>query len=243
MKENIGSEKENNGSEFSDAMSSYAKKMGLTNVGENPSSMLNVLGGKRGILETVLPGLLFMVSFVISNNLAFSLAVSVAVSVVMSVVRLLKKQTLMQALSGLFGVVICAVIANRTGRPGDYYVIGLVTNFVYFLVLSVSVLVRWPVVGLFLGFFLGENLQWRKVEQRLKVYKKATLVLAGVFFLRLLVQFPLWLLGESALVMLGTARILMGLPLYAAGLWFVWKIVSSVPKVEIGVGVEEGEYK
>ncbi|VEG75068.1 DUF3159 domain-containing protein [Actinomyces slackii] len=59
-------------------------------------------------------------------------------------------------------------------------------------------------------------------------YALATAVLAGVFALRLIVEVPLFLAGDSAVAALGVARIVLGLPLYALGLWIIWLLVSPL---------------
>ena len=46
---------------------------------------------------------------------------------------------------------------------------------------------------------------------------------AGLFSLRLAVQLPLYLAG--AVVALGVARIAMGVPLFAIGIWLTWLLM------------------
>ena len=51
-----------------------------------------------------------------------------------------------------------------------------------------------------------------------------------MFALRLVVEVPLYLAGESALSALGVARLVLGVPLYAVCLWFAWLIARPRPE-------------
>jgi hypothetical protein len=54
-------------------------------------------------------------------------------------------------------------------------------------------------------------------------YSRASWVWVALFSLRLSVQLPLYL--ASALTALGVARIAMGIPLFAVGIWLSWLIL------------------
>jgi len=55
-------------------------------------------------------------------------------------------------------------------------------------------------------------------------------VIVGVLALRLLVQVPLYFMGEQGLAALATTRLLMGTPLYILGVWVAWLITRpAVP--------------
>ena len=58
-------------------------------------------------------------------------------------------------------------------------------------------------------------------------YAWATWLWAGVFGLRLAVQIPLYLQGSDAVGWLGTAKLVMGVPLFAVGLWITWLMVRG----------------
>ena len=88
-------------------------------------------------------------------------------------------------------------------------------------------LVGFPVLGLVLGPILGENLHWRKVAERKRAYIKASWLWVGLFLSRLIVQYPLYKTGN--LTALGTARLAMGYPLFAAVAWGSWLIIKKVP--------------
>ncbi|WP_143588374.1 DUF3159 domain-containing protein [Tersicoccus sp. Bi-70] len=184
--------------------------------------VLAAIGGPRGIVEAVLPGLVFLTVFTFARALTPALISAIAVAVVFTVWRLIERRPVVQALSGLVGVVICALFADVSDQPLNYYVPGFWTNVVSIVVLVASVFARWPLVGLVFGLLRNEGNDWRLVPARARAYTRATWLLIAMFALRLIVQFPLYLAGN--LVALGTTRLLMGVPLYAFTLWMAWLI-------------------
>lgn len=122
---------------------------GLAAVTGDDFSPLAAVGGVRGMIESVAPGVVFVVLFVILQDLMVPLVASVAVAVLAAVVRLVQRTPLTTALGGLVGVVIGAVWAWRTGDAEDVFVWALWTNAAYLVVMLASIIVRWPVIGLF----------------------------------------------------------------------------------------------
>lgn len=192
--------------------------------------LLTTVGGVRGILETVLPGFLFIMVFAFTSNLTWALIASIGLGVIFMIIRLVKRSTLIQAGSGLLGILICAFAARNSGNAKDYYVPGFYVSAAYMVGLIISVVVRWPLIGLLFGFIRNEGTEWRKRPERLRRYQVATWILIAVFALRLAVQIPMYF--SDQVVSLGLARALMGVPLYAAALWFAWLV--SRPAVAAG---------
>ncbi|MCU1572397.1 MAG: potassium transporter [Micrococcaceae bacterium] len=172
--------------------------------------------------ETVLPGLVYLVIYSLTQDLQPSIMGAVGISVLFVVARLVQKTPLTQALAGIFGVVISAVLSAVTGKAENFYVWGFVTNAGYIVALLASVLLRWPLLGLAFGYVRNEGLHWRHQPARLRAYAVATWIMIAVLGLRLVVQFPLFLAGQVEA--LGATRLIMGLPLYALGLWLAWLV-------------------
>ena len=189
--------------------------------------VIDALGGKKGLLDSGLPALVFLIAFNIGKDLQKAATAAVITALVLAILRLAKKDTLQHVISGLIGVVFCAFLARKTGSAVDYFLLGLITNAVYGSVYLVGNLVGFPILGLVLGPILGENLHWRKVAERKRAYIKAGWLWIGLFSLRLLVQYPLYKTGN--ITALGTARLAMGYPLYAAAAWGSWLIIKKVP--------------
>ena len=64
---------------------------------------------------------------------------------------------------------------------------------------------------------------WREDPEPVRAYSRASWIWVGLFSLRLAVQLPLYL--ASALTALGVARVAMGIPLFAVGIWLSWLIL------------------
>lgn len=186
------------------------------------------MGGKRGLLDSGLPSIVFLISFTLTKDVRQSGLISVGLALIFTVIRLARKETLQHALSGLFGVAICAWFSSRTGKAEDYFLPGLWTNFGYGLAYMLSNLIGWPVIGVIIGPILGENFTWRKNLARRRMYAKATWIWVGMFALRLLIQVPLYKSGNLGL--LGTARIVMGYPLFFAVAWVSWLVIRNGPQ-------------
>ncbi|WP_454044065.1 DUF3159 domain-containing protein [Cellulosimicrobium sp. Marseille-Q8652] len=212
-------------------------------------SVAEAVGGVRGLVESVAPGLVFVVLYVATSDLTWAIIGSVAVALVAVGVRLAQRTPVTQALGGLLGVGIGVVWAWRSGEAQDYFAWGLWTNAAYLLALLVSLVVRWPLVGLVVegfrsGFGTGTPARsadaepsgaaepgafarwaqgWRSDRTLMRRYAAATWLWVGLFAARLAVQVPLYLDGSVG--WLGTARLVMGIPLWALVLWLTWVLV------------------
>ncbi len=211
-----------------------AAKSGLQRKDNGQIDLLKAAGGWRGIAESVLPGLVFVVLFTIVRELNVSLITSLAIAVAFTAARLLKKEPLTQALAGLVGVGISAFISRTTGEAKDYYVTGFFTNAAYMAAMVISILVKWPVMGVIFGYVHNEGLRWRQDARRVRAYRVATWILIAVMGLRLAVQLPLYLTDQVGA--LGATRLIMGLPLYALGLWLAWLVSRPVTTDEPATG-------
>jgi hypothetical protein len=214
-----------------DDSNAAAKALGIRKVdGKHEfdrKSLLVSMGGVQGIVESIVPGLLFVVIFAISQMVYLSIGISAAVSVGFILLRIFRRKPLSQAIGGLIGIGIASFLAFRDGGSGrDYFLTGFATNLIYLVPLAISVIVRWPLIGVVAGFLLSEKTAWRKDKYQMRVFTAATLLWVAIFSARLLVQWPLYLADN--LGALATARLVMGLPLYAAGLWVTWLMLRGV---------------
>jgi hypothetical protein len=207
----------------------YASQAGLHRSSNGNIDVLKSAGGVQGIAESILPGLVFLVIFTITRDLPTALIGSLATAAVFTVTRLIQRRPLTQALAGVVGVGLSAWIANTTGKAEDFYVLGFFTNAAYIVAMSLSIFFRWPFAGLIFGFIRNEGLEWRKHPARMKAYQIGTWVIVAVLVLRLVVQVPLYFMGEQGLAALATTRLLMSTPLYVLGVWVAWLLTRPVP--------------
>ncbi|MGI9131767.1 MAG: DUF3159 domain-containing protein [Candidatus Nanopelagicaceae bacterium] len=194
---------------------------------EDKAKVVTALGGKKGIIDSTIPSLVFLLTYNITHNLRACLYVSIATAVLLLIWRLIKRDTFMHAISGFIGVAFCGWFAWKTGSAKDYYAPSLWKNSAFMLVYLISILVKYPLIGVLLGPILGENLNWRKDPKRLAAYTKATWIWFALFAIRLLIQYPLF--KANALNALGIANIFLGFPLYLATLWGTWLVIRKVP--------------
>ena len=141
--------------------------------------------------------------------------------------RIVRKDTLMHAISGFIGVVFCGWFAWKTGSAKSYYAPSLWKNSAFAVVYLISILIKWPLIGVMLGPILGENFTWRKDSRRLKAYSRASWIWFWLFGIRLLIQYPLY--KSNHLNALGIANVFLGFPLYLVTLWATWLVIKSVP--------------
>jgi hypothetical protein len=215
---------------FKDALSAAARKAGIGQVtpGEMPTaaSLLRAIGGVRGLVEAIAPGAIFLVVYTITNEVAPSVLIPVAVGVVFVIARAIARTTMTSAIAGLIGIAISAAFALMTGRAADNFVPGLLVNVGSLVVLLASLAVRWPLIGLIVGLLTGEGVDWRRDSAKRRVLYVVTWLWAGLFSLRLAVQVPLYFANVPEWQ--AAAKLLMGVPLYAALLWVSWLMVRAV---------------
>ena len=199
--------------------------------GSDKEKILKAFGGKKGLIDTCIPSVVFLLVFNFADNLRTALTASLIISASLTIIRLARQETIQHAISGLIGFLICAWFANRTGNASDLYIPKLLTNLGYGFVYLVANLAGWPILGLLLGPILGENLQWRKDPARARAYKRASWLWVAMFFTRIAVQYPIYRSGNVNL--LGTVNLAMGYPLFAATAYGSWMILKSVPTTKI----------
>ena len=199
---------------------------GLTS--ERPPSIYDAVGGPLGIAESALPAAAFVLTYTISGQETTpALIAAVSLGVIFGVARIVRGQTVQFALAGLGGLALSAYVVSRTGRAEDFFLPGLLANAGYALAYLISIVVRWPLLGIIVATLRGGDMSWRKDPQAVRSYSRASWVWVALFSLRLAVQLPLYL--ASALTALGVARIAMGIPLFAVGIWLSWLILRPRP--------------
>ena len=185
------------------------------------------IGGVRGLVESVLPVIVFTVVYSASYSIQMASLAAVGVSVAGLLLRIVTRMPVQPAISGLLGVAVGAGIAWYTGAAINFFLASIVKNIALGLVFAISALVRWPIVGVMLGMMLGEQFHWRTVPARVRVYQQATWLWVGMSLVRLAFQVPLYLHDQVG--GLGAASLPLGLPLFGVVLLLTWFIVRRVP--------------
>lgn len=182
------------------------------------------LGGWRGIIDSGLPTVVFVIVYVASGNaLTLSIWVALGAGALVALWRLVRRESLQQILAGLVGVGISAFVASRTGTGEGYFIPGLLQNAGYLLAFLVSILIGWPLVGVLVGFLTGKGVSWRADRDLRRVYTAASWIWVGLFGLRIVVQWPMYLAGWVG--PLGFAKVIMGIPLFMAAGYFTYLVL------------------
>ena len=193
-------------------------------------AIFNAMGGKRGLIDNGLPSILFLIVFNIQHDLRSAIYAAVISSALLAIWRIVKRDTLQHAISGFIGILICAWFAKQGGQAKDYYIPSFIKNSAYALLYASGNLIGWPILGLVIGPIIGENLEWRKVPERKRVYTLAGWIWVGMFLLRLAIMYPLY--QANQLNALGIASIALGYPLFLLTIWWTWLIIKTVPSVK-----------
>lgn len=213
---------------FSDAVTAAARRSGLGHVapGEAPTAkaLLAAVGGIRGLVESILPPLLFLVVYTVTQQLAPSVLAPLGLAVVFIVVRIAMRQPVMSAVVGALGVGVSAGLALLSGRAADNFLPGLIINVVLLLAMLVSLVARRPLIGVMVGLITGDT-AWRADPAKVRVAVIATVLWAVLPALRLAVELPLYLAEDAT--GLATMKLLLGIPPYAILLWVTWLLIRS----------------
>lgn len=202
------------------------------------------LGGVRGLIESSVPVLTFVLLNVILSleslglekreALLWAIAGSVGSALAIGGVRLARRQPVRHAVNGLFGIALGAWLAWRTGDAKNFYLPGILLTFGQAAVLLLSVAIRKPLIGYAWGIMANKGKQdWFGNARLFRTFQWLTVLWAASLSVRAGIQAYLYWLGEATAI--GIVRILVSWPIYAATFAFtIWAIhrVTSAQKHE-----------
>lgn len=192
------------------------------------AALFEAFGGVRGMVETVVPGLLFVTIFTINKDLHMSAIAALAVSLVLVVVRLVMKGTVKHAFSGVFGVAFGVVFAMMTGNAKDFYLPGMLYTLGLALAYIVTTLCGVPLIGLILGPVFKENLSWRtRNPGRKKAYAKASWAWGLILLAKCAILFPMYWWADTT--KFGWVLIALKIPPFLLAVWLTWVFLAKAP--------------
>ena len=194
------------------------------NMGEK-ELLSKAIGGWRGLVDSALPSMLFILIFVFQQDLNNALIAALILGGILLLIRLFERKPLTQVISGFVGLSISVLITWRTKDASNFFLTGIITNAVYGFALLVSVLIRKPLIGYLVGSLVGDTSGWLKHPLLVRAYTIVSWLWVGVFGLRLVVQIPLYL--NDSVALLGSVKIFMGWPLYLFSVWLTYQIVQT----------------
>lgn len=212
------------------------------------AQLARALGGKRGMFEAAVPTIVFTLTFITTKNLQLALIISGSAALVMLAVRLVQGSTVQFVLNSLAGIAIGALFAWRSAQGGGdaseqalaYFLPGVIYNVGYAVVITLTILVRWPVVGFMVGSVAGDPTAWHRDPQIVRLCSNLSWLMVAPCVLRVSVQLPLYLAGknavynpDSAVAALGISKIALGWPLQLAALGaMVWLLARNHTPVD-----------
>lgn len=209
-----------------DAQPGRVPATGAASVLGGDFSLQEAIGGWRGLIESALPGIVFVTCFIVWGGFRIPVVAALATVAVLVIIRLIQRKPVTQALGGVFGVVFGAIWAWRVGDAKGFYVPGMWMTAILALAIVVSMLVRWPAVGIVVGMVRGWGSRWRDDPAAMRRFQYATAVYVVAQGIRLAIQLPLYFADATAA--LGTAKLALGAPYFALTLWIIWLMVRRV---------------
>ncbi|MDT0302972.1 DUF3159 domain-containing protein [Streptomonospora wellingtoniae] len=208
------------------------------------AQLSKALGGKRGMVETAVPTLAFTLSYLAVEDLRLALGLGFALAIGLGAVRLAQRSSVQFVVNSLFGMGIAAFFALRSGEAEDFALPGIIYNAVYAVVLTLTILVRWPAMGLLIGAVTGDVGAWRANPAVVRLSSRLTWLLVAPCLVRVAVQLPLWASEHygvaSTFALLGIAKVAMGWPLQVAAFGaMVWLLARGRTPVDTGTGTAD----
>lgn len=191
------------------------------------------LGGVRGMLEAAVPTLVFTALWLTARDLRLALVCSVAAALVLLVVRLVQRSSVQFVVNALVGIGIGALFVTLSARSGGsedeqalaYFLPGILYNAGYAVLMGLSCVTRWPLVGFMVGSVTGDPTAWRSDPQVVRLCTRLTWLLVLPCVVRVALQAPLWLgassgalSAEPVIAALGVMKVVLGWPLQVAAL-------------------------
>jgi hypothetical protein len=192
------------------------------------AALFEAFGGVRGMVETTVPGLVFVTIYTVNHDIKSAGIAALALSVLLGVARLAQRDTLKHAFSGIFGVAFGAVFAMMSGNAKNFYLPGMLYTLGLAVAYLVSAAAGFPLLGLILGPIFKENLSWRKRNPgRLRAYTKASWAWGLILLAKSAVLFPLYWWGNAT--QLGWVKVALGIPPFLLSVYLTWIFLVKAP--------------
>lgn len=210
------------------------------------------LGGKRGMLEAGIPGIVFSIAWLTTKELDGALLASLVVAGLALVVRLVQRSTIQYVFNAIFGIGIGWIFVrwaessggSETDQALAFFLPGILISLGYTVVMGASCLVGWPVLGFMLGSVTGDPTAWHDNKGVVKLCSRLTWVMLLPGAIGVLLQGPVWLLGhygaidaDLAVVLITVLRTGLGWALRIAS-WsvMIWLLARNATPLEEATG-------
>lgn len=206
------------------------------------------LGGKRGMLEAGIPGLVFTLVWLPTKELQWALVASLVVAGVALVLRLVQRSSTQYVFNAIFGIAIGWVFVRLAESSGGsasdqalaFFLPGILYSLVYTVVLGATCLAGWPMLGFMLGAATEDPLGWHRNKQVVRLCSRLTWVMLVPGAVGVLLQGPVWLMGhrdvidaDVAVTIIAVLRLGLGWAL-RIGSWaaMIWLLARNATPLE-----------
>ena len=196
--------------------------------------VMEQLGGVAGLIYSSVPVLLFVGTERLLG-LAAAAGAALGSAVLILLWRIVRRESLQPAVSGLIGVAVCVLIAYLLGESKGYFLLGIWTSLMWASVFAVSIVIRRPVVGYIWSWLHGHDRAWRTVRRAVYAFDIATLTWVVVFAARFVVQRVLYDTNHEGWLVV--ARIAMGWPLAAVAALATFLAIKAAQRALEAAGV------
>lgn len=191
-------------------------------------ALFEAFGGVRGMVETTVPGLVFVAIYTVNRDIHTAALAALGLSLVLGLARLARKDTLKHAFSGVFGVAFGAVFAMMSGDAKNFYLPGMLYTLGLAVAYIASSVAGWPLLGLMLGPVFKENLSWRtRNPGRRRAYTKASWAWGLILLAKSAILFPLYWWGDAT--QLGWVKVALGIPPFLLCVYLTWIFLAKAP--------------
>lgn len=187
--------------------------------------LAQAMGGRRGVIESGLPSLVFIVVYLISGKETKpSLIAALAVGLGLAGARLARRSSIQQVVSGLLGLALSAYLTARSAHAQAFYLPGIIKNAIYGVLTLVSIFLRRPLIGYMLGGIKGDLSGWLQDPELRAKYSTVTWIWSLVFLLRVALMYPLYLAGQTTI--LGVLSMVLSWPLFALAIYASYLVLN-----------------
>lgn len=206
--------------------------------GPTPSvgaELAGLLGGRRAALDATAPPVAFVAGWLLTDrSVPWAAGIALVVALALAAYRISRGGRPRAVIVGLLGVAVGALIAVYTGHAADFFLVQLASNAASALAWLVSIVIRWPLLGVIVGLALGQRTTWRRDPDLLRAYSRASMVWVFQYVVRVAVFSALY--AADSVVALGVARVALSWPLVAACLAVsAWVLARSIPRDHPGI--------
>nr|WP_323377960.1 DUF3159 domain-containing protein [Streptomyces smaragdinus] len=192
------------------------------------AALFEAFGGVRGMVETTLPGLVFVLAYTVERDIHLAAYIALGLSAVLAVIRLIGRDTVKHAFSGVFGVAIGAVFAMMSGDAKNFYLPGMLYTLGLAVAYCATAAAGVPLIGLILGPVFRENLSWRTRNPGRKVaYTKSSWAWGLILLAKSAITFPIYFWGDAT--QLGWLRVALGIPPMLLCVYLTYIFLAKAP--------------